>query len=1001
MSRVVVMLIWLLVFSPMALSVNTDQWLIQKLQVEDGLPSATVFSVQQDRAGFLWFGTINGVARYDGYDFKLFQHDASDSNSISNNNAGNIFIDSKNTLWIGTFGGGFNTIDLNSGQLIRYPYSSDENDLVVSQFVQTFHEDEQGNMWIGTPNGLYKHKDKVIKHYQHDESDSNSLIHSRVWDVTEDSAGNIWVATSQGLSKLKPNTDEITNHALPQDLLEDISSNELRKLHLYENQLWIGSSSALYAFDLNSLQFKTYPLRYNIKINDLMFMEHTILVATMGGLYQFDLLNKAFVKADNDNLWRTLDNNDLRQILVDQSGLLWLTTRDNGVFKIDQTGGLFSVQSKIAADSDKHELSQKIWAIDFDEHDNAYLGTSDTLYIQSPEKQITRVTTSDKDQIPGRIRALKRGKNENLWIGSSDGLFLLKKDQVVAQEVREPFDLVGIKPADIFSIEETQNGELWLSLNNLGVLHWRPAGKQARLLQKFQGMLLTDLSIGKIIEDAEQNIWMTTDLVGLIKFDVNNNNMTLFSQDYTGENSILSNRVRDIFEDEQGQLWVGTSKGVNLYHPKSNTFQTFGLTEGLIEESIYSLLKDAKDNIWVVHNFGISRINQSLNGVQNFKINSTIRKDGLNIRAASLGPNGQLYFGSINGLYSFDPNELLSCLVYQPNLMLTQVSINNVPLTTAELAANQNHYDLFHQDRVIYFKFSALDFYSPEQIQYSYRVTGINDSWHNVSHLRQIELNSLKPGKYLLEIKAKNSDCRWDEQKLEVTIEVHPLWWNIWWVRVVFLISGVLLAFLLHYLRSGIIRKRNMDLETTVENRTAELMRLNNKLKSASQTDFLTGLYNRTGFLNKFNDINANAGSSCIVLADIDHFKKINDIHGHLAGDQVLIAIAKTMRFFVQKNDFVARWGGEEFIFYFDGKTPKEIYSTIEQIRTEVQKTKIVYEESEIWVTCTFGICHIESGKGLNDCIKAADESMYKGKAKGRNITVVASDNETKQQSFE
>jgi diguanylate cyclase (GGDEF)-like protein len=179
-----------------------------------------------------------------------------------------------------------------------------------------------------------------------------------------------------------------------------------------------------------------------------------------------------------------------------------------------------------------------------------------------------------------------------------------------------------------------------------------------------------------------------------------------------------------------------------------------------------------------------------------------------------------------------------------------------------------------------------------------------------------------------------------------------------------------------------------LDLENLVGNRTSELMLLNKKLESASQTDFLTGLNNRTGFINKFDT--KNTLRSCIVLADIDHFKKINDVYGHLAGDQVLIDITKIMQSFIQKKDLVARWGGEEFIFYFHHKTPTETLEIIERIRIEIQNSKTVYSKDEIQVTCTFGICQIQAKMGLNDCIKIADESLYIGKSKGRNTAVVS-----------
>ena len=980
----------MVLISPIALSINTDQWLVQKLHVEDGLPSSTIFSVQQDRDGFLWFGTVNGLARYDGYDFKIYQHDGADLNSISNNNSGNLFIDSKNILWIGTFGGGLNTINLNTGVLTRFPYSSNKNDLLVSEFVQTFYEDRQSNIWIGTPNGLYKYTDKIIKHYKHDEGSKNSLINSRVWDILEDPLGNIWIATTQGLSKLNPNNDLIENFQLPEELVDEILSNEFRKLYLHNNTLWIGSSSALHEFDIESNQFKSHPLKYTIKINDLMLFDDVFLVATMGGLYQFNTIKKEFKRDENNELWRTLSNNDLRYIFVDKSGLLWFTTLDSGVFKIDRSGGQFKKHNIL--DSNDNELSQRVLSIEFDDDNNTYLGTSDTLFIKSNDNHYTRIVTEGTNQIPGRIRSLKRSKNNDMWIGSSDGLFYLPKGETIAHAVNEPFEIMGIKPLDIFSIEETQSGDFWFSIDNLGMLYWSPQENKAFMLQKFQDTVLTELKIGKIFEDSKQNIWITTNRSGLIKFDSKNNKMSILNQNPSNENSISSNRVSDVLEDSQGRIWIATSKGVNLYDPISNSFQAIGSAEGLVDESLFSILKDSQNNIWVSHFFGISRINSAFDDVQNFKINSSIRKDGLSIRAANINKNDELYYGSNNGLYTFDPKHLQACIQFEPNLQLTKVNINNIPLSSEELIQKNNYFDLYHLDRAIFFEFSAIEFNSPDHVGYSYRVAELSDNWYEVTDTRNMEFSSLKPGKYLLEIKANNSDCRWSEKKLNVTIHVHPEWGNLWWVRVLFIISAISVTFFYNYFKSKIIRKRNLDLEKLVKERTSELVLLNKKLESASQTDFLTGLNNRVGFVNKLEK--KNNDNSCIVLADIDHFKNINDKYGHLAGDEVLKDIAKIMLDNIQNHGILARWGGEEFIFYFHDSNSSETYRIIEQIRIKIQKANITLDDHHIPVTCTFGICQLFTEKGLNDCIKSADKSMYIGKSKGRNITIVSTKGE-------
>ena len=238
-----------LFLSGCAWAFNPDQWLEQKIQVKDGLPDSTVFSIQQDQNGYMWFGTTNGLARYDGYTFKVFKHDGANSDSLANNNAGNIYIDSANKLWIGSFGGGVNTLNLKTGVLKKYPYSSQHSDKMLSENVQTFYQDSDANMWIGTNTGMYKLIDEELTHYQHLEN-KNSLINSRVWDIDGDEQGNIWIGTSAGLSQLDSKTGHFNNYKLSENLVIDVSSNQFRKLYLSDNTLWIGSSTGLYSFSL-------------------------------------------------------------------------------------------------------------------------------------------------------------------------------------------------------------------------------------------------------------------------------------------------------------------------------------------------------------------------------------------------------------------------------------------------------------------------------------------------------------------------------------------------------------------------------------------------------------------------------------------------------------------------------------------------------------------------------------------------------------------------------
>jgi diguanylate cyclase (GGDEF)-like protein len=974
-----------------ALSSTPNQWLVEEIKVEDGLPDSTVFSLQQDQSGFMWFGTVNGLARFDGYSFKVFKHDGADPATISNNNAGNIFIDSKNVMWIGTFGGGVNTLDLNTGELIRYPYSSSKIDEMVSENVQTFYEGINSNMWIGTATGLYQINGDELTHYDHDETDPNSLIHSRVWNITGDLNGDIWIGTSDGLSQLNPDTGLIQNYKLPEELTIDMSSNQFRKLFITNDYLWIGSSTGLYSFNLKTKIFNTHTSMHIMKINDIRHMkDDQLLIASMEGLFQFDMQNQSFRLDDNGEYWQALQHADIRNIFFDRSGLLWLATRDNGIIKVDQIGGLFQHHTNYLDNDQKNERNKQIWSLEYDSENMLYLGTSETLYKENSENKFDRIITKDSNVIPGIIRDTKHSKGKGIWIGSSEGLFFLNNDSIVAEFITEPFDLVGIKPTDIFSVEESSTGEIWMALYNIGVLRWNPLTSEAELIQSYQGKPLTDINIVHIFQDSSNNIWIGTNLIGVFCYKAEINEFELFAHDFNNSQSISSNRIKDIYQDSKGRLWFATYRGLNLFNKEDKSFKRFHVSDGLLDNSVNTILEDSKQNLWITYKFGISKFNPEKSEFNNYVLNTGMRNDGLNTRSASIDKNDLLHFGSANGYYTFNPNDLDETISFQPNLKLTEVQINNQPIPFGELAKHDLEFDLDHNNRSISFRFSALDFKTSEQIQYSYRTAGLNDDWLITTSTRYIELNNLNPGDYKIEIRAINFDGRWNEQFLKLNLVVHPVWWKLGWVRVIFVLAGLFLGLLFHNYRTYKIRKQNQILESEVKNRTSELLKLNKQLKLASQTDFLTGLYNRSGFINNYKKKRSDKKTCCIVICDVDNFKKINDVYSHSAGDEVLKKITHIMHSIISKEDILARWGGEEFIFFLDDKMAKEAFNLIEKIRTEIENTKIIINDQTIPVTCTFGISQCQPDVSFNDCVNAADEAMYQGKKKGRNITVIS-----------
>ena len=978
-------------------AVNVDQWLTDHIQVDDGLPDSTVYSIAQDHTGFMWFGTTHGLARYDGYEFRNFQHDGINPNSVTNNNTGNIFVDSKNRLWIGTFGGGLNVLEITSGVLTRFPYSSNPSENVISENVQTFYEDADGVIWIGTSTGLYRSDGANMSRHAIGSAESSS-DQSRIWDIESDDSGLLWLGTSDGLVQLNPSNNQFKQIKLPDAMVIDITTHQFRTLFYDDGKLWIGSSSGLFSYHITSGAFEFHAnAQQTIKINDIhKTSDGHLFIASMTGLFLYHLTNNEFIGSESGELWQQFAHADVRAIHVSRSGVLWLATRDQGVFKVDMAGGLFNYQNEFSATKKLSKKAKQIWSVETDLTGTIYLGTSDSVFKPESKYGFVQVKAKDSNTIPGFVRDM-RAIDSGVWIASSAGLYFLPTDSQVAEPVTTPFDLVGIKPADVFSVELTHQGELWLALYNLGVLRWDPNNNVAELIQSYAGGVLTDLNISHVFEDSKHNLWIGSSLVGLFQISASDGLISLHSHQFNDPSSLISNRINDVFEDSGGRLWVATARGLSQYLYETNTFSHRTKADGLISNSVNAVKEDSTGQLWLSYRFGLSQFNPESNEIKNYLLNNGIRNDGVITRSITIDHNDDIWLGSANGFYTFKPGDIQQDdNQYVPPLVVNNIKIDNFNLDPKQLVYTNDHVTLESDNNLVSINFSVLEYKSPEQIRYLYRLSGLHDEWLNVSQSRQVDLKDLNPGDYQLEIKAVNNDGRWVDQTNTISLEVKPVWWEQGWVRILFVCVLILVVMILHFVRTVKIRKQNMLLEQEVNNRTLELKVLNEQLAVTANTDYLTGLPNRMAFLDTIerqdNESSTMPLNGCVVLADVDHFKRINDNFGHNAGDDVLIQISFIMSNMVRSEDLLARWGGEEFIFHFANKDAETTAALVERIRSTIANAQIKYQNQDIPVTMTFGISQLSRTMSLDQCIQRADLAMYQGKRAGRNQVVVSSE---------
>ena len=500
------LVVWLFLFNSTALIASIEsKWIIDSIQVEDGLPDSTVFSIQQDKHGFIWLGTTNGVARYDGHNFLSFEHDGSDSNSLSNKNSGNLFIDSKNNLWIGTFGGGLNVLKIDEGIIERFPYSSQDITSMVSENVQTFLEDSEGNLWIGTTRGLYRLTDNVLKFFPQDEEHTRDLRNTRIWDLIHTEEDSIWIGTSTGLTKFDKLTGKYEYYMMPNELLLKGHSGQFRTLFTDNNDyIWIGSSTGLISFNEKTHQFTSYEeVDHPEKINDIeLTKDGNLIIASITGMYQFNIEELNYERDEDGKLWKMFSDLDIRDIFYDSSGLIWLGTRDGGVVKIDTDDNMFEQHKDYIKDEANRKNNKKVWVMEKGLPGEIYFGTSETVYRKT-KNDYEKIKIASNESIPGRIRSLHHSTSGGMWIGSTTGLYFLKDHENIAKTITAPFELTGIKSTNVFSIEETKDGALWFSLFNEGLLYWNPKTNKADLIKKHPSGKIIDINIIDVLQDSQ------------------------------------------------------------------------------------------------------------------------------------------------------------------------------------------------------------------------------------------------------------------------------------------------------------------------------------------------------------------------------------------------------------------------------------------------------------------------------------------------------------------
>jgi len=1002
-----------------------------RLSIEQGLSQSDVYSIHQDRAGFLWFGTEDGLNRYDGMMFVVYRNDLRNPASISYNNIKAIYEDREGMLWVGTDGGGLNQFDRRKERFLRFLNDPADGQSLSDNVVNSILEDRSGALWVGTSGGLDRMDRETGKFFSYPDrpDDPSSLLGRDVRALYEDRAGEIWIGTDQGLRRFDRKAERFISYSPAAE--GSSGSNPLGIQAVCEDalgRLWVATETGLYRLRLDRGRTDFGPFRtagsdrnasIPDKVNCLHLDRSGILWAGTegGGLYRIDPEKDEMTRFRNDlrNPYSLCDDY-VYSIGEDKAGLLWFGT-ETGLSVYDRGRKRFALYEN--RPNDPNSLSRNaIRSLCQDRTSSFWIGTEGggLNRLDRRNNRFVHFRANIKDPLSlsnDIVRAVYEDHAGLIWAGTNGGLDRYDGTRSRFIHYRhDPRNPHSLSSDLVRVIIEDNRNVLWVGTFD-GLNCFQPETQTFTVYRNDPGdpESLSHNLIYSICEDHLGVVWVGTK-GGLDRFDRDGNKFVRFLAEPGNLNSLSHNEVLSILEDSSGVLWFGTSDGLNRLDQSRTTWTSYAQRDGLPNSVIYGILEDRSGNLWVSTNKGISRFNPRTKEFKNFFWGDGLQGNEFNLGACYKTRDGELFFGGINGLNSFYPDRLIDN-PYIPPVVITDFKIANksVPLGEGpngrtillESIMETRLLKLSPRDRVISFEFVALNYAAPEKNQYAYFMEGFDAQWNYVGNRRFANYTNLPHGRYVFRVKGSNNDGLWNEEGTSLAIVVVPPFWKTLWFYLTS--AAVAMSMLLGAFRFRIrgLKKRKDELEGVVVERTRQLKEVNQKLSVANEelehlaaTDGLTGIANYRKF-REFYDLEWRRciryqSPISLILADIDFFKNFNDAYGHLAGDECLKKIAELLKHSCNRpGDLAARYGGEEFIIVLSDTNAAGALTVAENIRAEAGRLKILDESRQIPCSVTLSLgCSTDYPKSHGDSdslIKAADEALYESKRKGRNRT--------------
>lgn len=830
----------------------------QHLSVSDGLPQSTVRCILQDQLGFIWFGTFfGGLARYDGHDFLVFTHDPEDEHSLCSNQVSALAEDCRGNIWVGTHDKGVCRLDPSTRRFQSYTEMPGDDRRLGHRGIRQILTTRDGELWVNTHDGFLFRFDFGAQEFR-----VLTLTDASIRAMAQDASGATWVISSRfELFVRDPGAEafrrvgrvgfEETEEGLPTIQVMFVDS---------EGTLWIGTfGDGLFGYEVDSKvfrHFQTHPneLSHNLVRSIAEAADDRIWIGTDGG--GIACLNKqngqfeVFRHRPNDR--QSLSNDQVYTVFRDRTDIMWIGNYHGGVNIFNPHRQKFSHVTH-AADDDVSMAHPSVLSLTEDARGHVWIGTDGGgIQVWDPRNGKTEVKRHDPDDLGSLsgniITAFAWESTGRLWIGTwLAGLNVTEPASGRYSHYRHASDDPDSLSSDIvWAILEDKQGSLWVGTTGGGLNRLMPKTDSflRYMYDSEDPQSLSHNDVGCLLEDSRGNLWIGTWHGGLNIMDRETGSFRRFQHRVGDKHSLSHDDIRVVFEDHRQNIWIGTQGGgLNRFDRETETFEQIGTAQGLASQALSGILEDENGHLWVSHDRGLSRYDPVTGNTRNFDASDGLGNGEFNLNACVLTRDQLMVFGGVSGISLFRPDQV-ETNPHVPPVVFTELRIFNRPVAiqgadsplrrAIELT---DHLVLTHRDSVFSLTFAALSYTANHKNCYAFRLEGFDEDW-SISHSqRTATYTNLDPGEYVFQVKAANHDGVWNEAGISLPITITPPFWGTWWFRTLAAVLALATALGMHRYRVLTIRRRNLELQHQVDERTHELKTTQDRLvESAYKT---------------------------------------------------------------------------------------------------------------------------------------------------------------------